>query len=191
MKHLKLYAKVLLDKENVCLVYESRRARNSRLSISSGQGLRLIIPRFLPEKNRLIIDILRQKLPWIKKQIERQKIAEKNSYFLNQKLTPQFRKMARDKIVRRVNELAKQYGFYFNKIYLKTQKTRWGSASTKKNLSFNLRIAQLPEEVMDYVILHELMHLKYPNHSRTFWQALKKICPSLESYKKYLKNIRI
>jgi len=110
---------------------------------------------------------------------------------LNQKLTPHFQKIAREKIIRRTKEMAQNYGFRFNKIYLRTQKTRWGSASSKKNLSFNLRLAQLPQNVMDYVILHELTHLAHPNHSKKFWQALDKICPFSENYKKYLKNLRI
>jgi len=190
MKH-KIYAKVKLNKNVSCNVYESYLARYPRISISVNQGVRLIVPHRLPNKDKFILKILREKLSWIEKQLTHQKNAQKNSSFLNQKLTPHFQKIAREKIIRRTKEMAQNYGFRFNKIYLRTQKTRWGSASSKKNLSFNLRLAQLPQNVMDYVILHELTHLAHPNHSKKFWQALDKICPFSENYKKYLKNLRI
>ena len=97
MPNLKLYAKVKLDSENSCFVYESRAARSFRISISPDRGVRLIIPRLLFNKDKTMLKILREKLPWIKKQIERQKTAQKNNLALKKNLTPQFKKEAKKK----------------------------------------------------------------------------------------------
>ena len=67
--------------------------------------------------------------------------------------------------------------FKFNKINIKNQKTRWGSCSKKGNLNFNYKIALLPERLANYIIVHELCHLKEFNHSRKFWNLVASIIP--------------
>ncbi|MFA5248255.1 MAG: M48 family metallopeptidase [Patescibacteria group bacterium] len=76
---------------------------------------------------------------------------------------------------KRVDYFNKVYGFKFNKINIKNQKTRWGSCSRKGNLNFNYKIALLPERLADYIIVHELCHLKEFNHSQKFWNLVAKV----------------
>ena len=89
----------------------------------------------------------------------------------------------------RIIELAEYHGFNFNKITIRNQKTRWGSCSAKNNISLNIQLVRLPEKLVDYVILHELVHTLVKNHSNKFWKTLdlyiensKKIDKDLKKY---------
>lgn len=88
----------------------------------------------------------------------------------------------------RVRFYNKIYGFSFNKIFIKNQKTRWGSCSCKKNLSLNYKIVFLPKKHLDYIIVHEMCHLKEFNHSRKFWALVEKALPDYLDIKKELRN---
>lgn len=89
----------------------------------------------------------------------------------------------------RIGEFNKIYGYNFNKINIRNQKTRWGSCSVKKNLNFNYRIIYLPTKIIDYVIIHELCHLKEFNHSRRFWDLVKRGIPDYRDIRKELKGL--
>lgn len=75
-----------------------------------------------------------------------------------------------------------------NRITIRNQKTRWGSCSSKGNLNFNWRLLMAPIEVLDYVVVHELCHLAYLNHSRQFWQLVGQILPDYENRREWLKS---
>jgi predicted metal-dependent hydrolase len=81
------------------------------------------------------------------------------------------------------------FGFKYNKIAIKAQKTRWGSCSRRGNLNFNYRIALLPERLADYIIVHELCHLKEMNHSKRFWNLVARAFPDYQKLRHELKNI--
>jgi hypothetical protein len=80
------------------------------------------------------------------------------------------------------------YGFAYNKINIKNQKTRWGSCSRKGNLNFNYKIALLPERVRDYIIVHEICHLAEFNHSKKFWSLVARAIPDYVATKHYLRR---
>lgn len=82
----------------------------------------------------------------------------------------------------------KVYGFSFNKIYIKNQKTRWGSCSCKQNLNLNYKILFLPQKHRNYIIVHEMCHLKEFNHSKKFWALVVKVFPNYLDIKKELRN---
>ena len=82
----------------------------------------------------------------------------------------------------------KVYGFSFNKVYIKNQKTRWGSCSCKQNLNLNYKIVFLSQKHQDYIIVHEMCHLKEFNHSRKFWALVEKALPNYLEIKKELRN---
>jgi predicted metal-dependent hydrolase len=85
------------------------------------------------------------------------------------------RAQIRQKLVGRLTSLADKHGFSFNRVFIRNQRTRWGSCSHQGNISLNARIARLPGELMDYVILHELTHTRQPNHRPAFWAELDKV----------------
>ena len=94
---------------------------------------------------------------------------------------------ARAVIPPRVQQYANVLGVEYNRVTIRHQKTRWGSCSGKNNLNFNCLLLLVPQEVMDYVILHELCHLKHMNHSKDFYQELYSVCPKYKHYERWLK----
>ena len=80
--------------------------------------------------------------------------------------------------------------FNFRKIFVKNQKTRWGSCSKNGNLNFNYRLAKLNLDLVDYIIVHELCHLVEFNHSPNFWRLVSQYCPNYKEAVRSLKKIR-
>jgi predicted metal-dependent hydrolase len=94
---------------------------------------------------------------------------------------------AEEYIIPRVEELADKNDFRTNRVTIRRQKTRWGSCSSKGSLSFNSRLMCFDKNVIDYVIIHELCHLKEMNHSDKFWRFVEKFIPD---YKKHVIKLR-
>jgi len=88
----------------------------------------------------------------------------------------------------KVRYFAEQIGISYGRITIRSQRTRWGSCSAKGNLNFNCLLSLCPEEVQDYVVIHELCHRKHLNHSGLFWAEVEKHCPNYRSYRKWLKD---
>lgn len=88
----------------------------------------------------------------------------------------------------RVGRLNEQWKFRYNRITVRNQRTRWGSCSRNGALSFNWRLVILPMEVADYLICHELAHLKYLDHSFRFWNLVEKICPTFRQSERWLRR---
>ena len=85
-------------------------------------------------------------------------------------------------------DYCKTLGLTYGRITIRNQKTRWGSCSSKGNLSYNIRLLGAPIEVIKYVVLHEVMHLKYFNHSQVFWRAIEEQMPNYKKHQDYLKT---
>ena len=77
-------------------------------------------------------------------------------------------------LIERLNAIAAQFGFEYNRVSVRRQKTRWGSCSGKNNINLNIALVRLDEHLRDYVILHELVHTRIKNHSKRFWEELDK-----------------
>jgi len=95
---------------------------------------------------------------------------------------------AKEHIPARVFYLAETYGFDVKKVTIRNQKTRWGSCTSKGNLSFNMHLMSFAADVIDYVIIHELCHLKYMNHSENFWNLVASFIPDYKEKRKLLKE---
>lgn len=85
-----------------------------------------------------------------------------------------------------LNTLSMQFELPFNKGTVRLQRTLWGSCSQEKNISLNAKLLFLPEEYARHVLIHELCHTKYLNHSQHFWKLLNKLDPNTRSYDKLL-----
>lgn len=166
-----------LHKKNVEYTLKvSQRARRMRLAIycdgnfvvTAPQDMNAnVIEQFIIKKSRWILD----KLEYFKS-ISGQVFTKgtKKDY-------EEYKELALALAQKKINHFNNDYGFKFNKINIKNQKTRWGSCSKKGNLNFNYKIALLPERLSDYIIVHELCHLKEFNHSQKFWNLVAKIMP--------------
>ncbi len=83
-------------------------------------------------------------------------------------------------LIPRLATLAAEHGFAYNKVFIKNNVSNWGSCSTKGNINLNMQLMRLPEELRDYVILHELCHLKQLNHGPEFHAMLNSLCGGRE-----------
>ena len=88
----------------------------------------------------------------------------------------------------RCRELARQHGLAVSRVTIRNQRSRWGSCSSRGAIALNWRLVQMPAAVSDYVILHELMHIRQPNHSRRFWREVASVCEGWRAAEKWLRT---
>lgn len=93
---------------------------------------------------------------------------------------------ARKLILERLEYYSAKYRFNFNRVFIRSQKSKWGNCSSKKNLSFNWRLIQTPLHVIDYLVIHELVHTQIMDHSNKFWFKLKLVYPDFNKAIKWL-----
>ena len=128
---------------------------------------------------------------WISKHLDR--LAKQQEEYANvEKLTyDELRALAKEAvnyIPERVKYYAPLIGVTYGRITIRSQKTRWGSCSSKGNISFNALLMLAPEEVRDYVVIHELAHIRQMNHSKDFWNIVSYFDPSFREHRKWLKT---
>lgn len=99
-----------------------------------------------------------------------------------------YRRRAQHYIISRTAYWSEKMGLSFNKIFIKDQDSRWGSCSSLRNLNFNWRIIMAPDEVIDYLLIHELAHLKEMNHSAAFWKLVSQYDPKYKLHRQWLKD---
>ena len=99
-----------------------------------------------------------------------------------------YKKKAEEVIHDRLQFFNEHYGLRYNRVTFRNQKTRWGSCSSAKNLNFNWRLIMAPIEIIDYVVVHELCHLKHMNHSASFWRLVAEAIPEYKAMRKWLKD---
>lgn len=98
------------------------------------------------------------------------------------------RNKAADYLKDRLERLAVKCGFVYKKVFFREQKTRWGSCSHKNNISLNVKLAKLPIALIDYVIVHELVHTQIKNHKKVFWETLDRFLGDAKVLDKELKK---
>ncbi len=170
------------DKEISCLVKTSYRAKRIRLSVYLDGRVVITRPFFVKEKE--VLNFLKSKIDWI---LRKCNPTTKNDYQEYIK----YKKAAYNLVKKRLDYFNQIYNFKFNRIFIKNQKTRWGSCSRLGNLNFNYRIIFLAPELRDYIIVHELCHLKEFNHSKNFWRLVSKTIPEYKQIRKKLKSMHM
>ena len=95
--------------------------------------------------------------------------------------------LATKELTARVQELAAHHGLCVKRITIRNQRSRWGSCSQRGVIALNWRLIQTPEFVRDYIVLHELAHLREMNHSPRFWREVARLCPKFVEAEKWLK----
>lgn len=101
----------------------------------------------------------------------------------------QYKEHARLLVYKRIEYFNAFYRFHFHRVAIRNQKSRWGSCSRQGNLNFNYKVVFLPEHLVDYIVVHELCHLKEMNHSPRFWNLVAQTIPDHKVRRKQLRGI--
>ena len=166
--------------------------RSSRKTLSvevRPEGLLVRAPRLMP-RQRIDAFLLSRK-DWILKQeqkITRQKAEAEALGILSEEEIKALKKEARRVFPERAAYYAPLIGVRYGKIFVRAQKTKWGSCSSEGNLSFNYLLLLAPPEVLDSVVVHELCHLKEMNHSARFYAQVLRVFPEYKKHFRWLKE---
>ena len=162
--------------------------RSLRLSVKADGRIILSVGRAYPLF--LIKNFLNSKQAWLEDSLV--KIKNRNSLFSIQHTASEitkYKKQTKILAEERLKYFNQFYNFKYQRIAIRNQSSRWGSCSSKKNLNFNYRLALLPTELSDLVIVHELCHLQEMNHSKNFWAEVVKTMPNYKILEKNLKKV--
>jgi predicted metal-dependent hydrolase len=157
------------------LFVKSRRARRLSISVRASRGVRVAVPRRVPfeEARRLSLG----KLAWIRRTQARLEQARTRCREAVEAAARLDRRAARASLARRLEALAREHGFSPGRLSVRSQGTLWGSASRTGRIQLNARLAALPADLADYVILHELVHTRVRGHGPAFWTELERRMP--------------
>jgi predicted metal-dependent hydrolase len=133
---------------------------------------------------------LRTRREWVARELHRQELARDGSR-LPHGAEAALRRQAARELPQRLAELARLHGFAVTTVSIRNQRTRWGSCSPAGRISLNWRLVQVPPDVRDYVLLHELTHLRHLNHSVRFWRELARVCPAHAEARRWLRSSRL
>lgn len=167
----------------------SRRAKNLRITIEPTQAITVTVPaRTSLERAK---EFVQSKHAWIQKHLT--KIREMEA---RQTESPQLSRdelmKAQDELFDRLEHFSKKHDLPYIRAAFRCQKTKWGSCSSQNNISLNVNIAFLPKHLQDYILLHELCHIRHKNHGTRFWIQLDRYCGGkAKAFAKELKHHRM
>lgn len=168
-----------------------KQARYLKIKVDQETNISVVMPHYI--RYDMAIKFLQEKINWVKQ--ERDKFALMFPKNPDTKIIEkELRKKAKFYLPARTSELAQQHGLSYNKVRIKNTRSRWGSCSSENNINLCIHLMRLPQELIDYVILHELAHTVEKNHSEKFWALLSKLLNAdariidrqLKKYKIYL-----
>ena len=190
----------------------SRKARYAKLQIKPYLGLEVVIPTRFPKK--AVPDLIRQHADWIKHQLGQhaqqfKKPELPDSIYLAiydrefavhyrhldfdaqiKELRDWVRTQAQEVLPGMLESLAARCGLVFNKVTIRSQKTRWGSCSSRGTISLNDQLVFVPRATAEYLMIHELCHTRYMNHSAKFWALVESHCSDYRYHESILGNVR-
>ncbi|MFO7692198.1 MAG: M48 family metallopeptidase [Vicinamibacterales bacterium] len=162
-----------------------RRARHYILRLRADGVVRVTVPwrGSRAEAERFLL----ARRAWVDRQRQRRELALEAAR-LPLEDEARLRTRAAQELPARLRELAAIHGFAVSSVSVRNQRTRWGSCSPSGRISLNWRLIQVPPAVCDYVLLHELTHLRHLNHSARFWQELARLCPDHAEARTWLRS---
>ena len=173
------------------LTYVIQKSRRRSMSIQVADDRKIIVKVPLGTSTFVAENFILEKKNWITKQlakVEQQSKLADSMGPLSEEDIRQIKKKARVVIPQRVEFYAKMAGISYNRIFIRLQKSRWGSCSVDGNLNFNCLLVLMPPEVLDSVVVHELYHRRHMNHSREFYNDVLRIFPDYKRCDKWLKQ---
>jgi predicted metal-dependent hydrolase len=171
------------------LCRKHRGARRITVHVSASRGVWVTLPFY--ESFREAEKVINLNRLWIERTYTKATQAYEQAQPLRDKLAAIDTLQAKRALALRLDELAKQHGFCFRRVSIRNQRTRWGSCSSKHCISLNIKLILLPEELRDYVMLHELVHTRVHNHSPAFYAELDKVAEHRRLHTTSLKKISL
>ncbi len=171
--------------------YIIQKSRRRTISIHVSDDKKVIVkipfgtPAFIAEK------FVREKKAWIQKKLEKienqMKLADSLGTLTEDDIR-QIKKKAKVLLPERVEHYAKIAGISYKRVFIRLQKSRWGSCSADGNLNFNCLLVLMPQEILDSVVVHELCHRRHMNHSKEFYDEVLRIFPDYKKCDRWLKE---
>ena len=168
---------------------KNRRSTRITIRISPRRGVTVTMPWLVPSKAGLAFFLSRK--AWVVETLEKQSLRMKDEPVPGPEEIETMRAEAKRTLPPRLAELAEEYSFSYNQVRIKHNVSNWGSCSRKGNINLNLNLVRLPEDLRDYVLLHELCHLRHPDHGKGFHALLESVCPGHRDKEKELRKYRI
>ena len=152
---------------------KSARGRRVAIRVHPVRGVTVSVPALVPYAAAMAF--FRLKRDWVLETMRRQKDRMKDVPVAAPGEVEALRRQAKAELPLRLAELAARYGFIYNKVTIKHNSSNWGSCSTRNNINLNLNIVRLPNVLQDYVLLHELCHLRHHDHGHAFHLLLEHV----------------
>jgi predicted metal-dependent hydrolase len=171
------------------IVFEMKRRRRTRsMTVRVYDDGAVIVTRPYWAANKDVFAFVEKNASWIIKSQSRATIIHPDIREQSYDHYEDHKEAARALVHNKIAQWNAHYNFDYNRVSIRQARTRWGSCSSKGNLSFNYKIIFLPEELQDYLIVHELCHLQEMNHSKNFWNLVGETIPDYKELRKKLKN---
>ncbi len=184
---------ISLDKEEIEVEIIRSKRRSMAIQIRTDGSVVVRVP--MHASDRAIKRFVSAHARWIAdnrgQMFERRKKLADNPYDIPawESLSAADKKIAKQKIMEHVDYYARRMEIDYGSISMRNQKSRWGSCSSKGNLNFNYRLAYMPEELLDYVVVHELAHRRHMDHSAAFWEEVETYYPAYKKCRQMLNDI--
>ena len=157
----------------------NKKLKHSYITISNDKK---VIIKTASQSKLFVRDLLEEKSTWIQKQLK--KVTE-------YKELPNEKLYSDEFLKERLDFFAECMGLSYTKLTLKKMKSRWGSCNTRREITLNSELLKLPQNLIEYVVVHELAHIKHMNHSKVFHALVQTYLPNAKEYRKELKSIRL
>lgn len=177
---------LIIEDIELPIIFERSRRKTLAISVTDKMQLYIKAPLRMPERE--IDRFIKQRKFWIYKQAKRVQKAAENHVEYSEREQMMMREKARSVLTEKTDRYKKELNVEYNKIRIGDQKTRWGSCSSKGTISYSWRLILMPEEIQDYVVVHELCHLHEMNHSKRFWEWVAGVIPDYQRRRMWLKT---
>lgn len=167
----------------------SRRAKHIRITVEPFKGVQISVPKGVPFKKA--VAFAETKSVWIKKQLLKIKQIQGAIQEASARLDAIDLNKAKAVLVKRLDQLSRKHDMPYNRVSIRSQKTRWASCSVNNNISLNIKLILLDDDLIDYVLLHELVHTQIKSHGKPFWAMIETIAPGAKQTDNRLKTMII
>jgi len=171
------------------LFERSRKARRLIISVRPSAQVRVAVPSGASFQRAE--EFVHAKVDWLQAQSAKMRAYSQSQGCTKPAVDIIDKEEARRKLIARLECLAAQHGFTYNRVFIRNQKTRLGTCSSKNNIGLNIKVSCLPEELMDYVILHELAHTRVKNHGKEFWMLMDELVGDGKAMEKRVREYSI